>query len=60
MPPENFKMKKFENIEVLSYNIYIRLRNLYRVVSQLASEPDYLSGDEVSTTSSVAKPESAL
>ena len=25
MPPENFKMKKFENVEVLSYNIYIKV-----------------------------------
>ena len=23
--PENFKMKKFENVEVLSYNIYIKV-----------------------------------
>ena len=26
MPPENFKMKKFENFEVLSYNIYIKVK----------------------------------
>ena len=36
MPPENFKMKKFENIEVLSYNIYIKVEEsiLYGSVAQ--------------------------
>ena len=38
MPPENFKMKKFENFEVLSYNIYIKVERksiLYGSVVQM-------------------------
>ena len=39
--PENFKMKKFENVEVLSYNIYIKVEQsiLYGSVVQLVRMP---------------------
>ena len=47
-------MKKFENVEVLSYNIYIKVENLIWCLSILEIISDCLSEEAGSTPAGIA------